>query len=117
MEWDRSTQEIRAADPRFKRSVPQCNQLRKGSLKLAEAGLFPSTLCRSLNTPKYAGRTAKCRSEDATGKSKQISSSNHDLNSSQYREVKGADTNALHVIRYLECHSMMPCRNISVIGQ
>ncbi len=26
---DRSSQEIRATDRRFKRSVPQCNQLRK----------------------------------------------------------------------------------------
>ncbi len=29
MEWDRGNQEIRATDPCFKRSVPQCNQLRK----------------------------------------------------------------------------------------
>jgi hypothetical protein len=49
--------------------------------------------------------------------SKQISPSDHDPHSSQYSEFKGADTNAVHVIRYLECHSMMPGRNISVIGQ
>jgi hypothetical protein len=50
-------------------------------------------------------------------RSKQISPSDHDLHSSQYSEFKGADTNAVHVIRYLKCHSMMPGRNIGIIGQ
>lgn len=37
-------QDVRTLDPCFKRSVPQCNELRKMVFKITEAGLFPSAL-------------------------------------------------------------------------
>jgi hypothetical protein len=42
MEWGPGNQKIRPSDPCFKRSVPQCNELRKMVFEISRSGAFPA---------------------------------------------------------------------------